>query len=127
MATHSVLHRVNSPGFTNVVPIKSASVSQTITQLEIGLILELRRRAEQLQQQVDEAEQSVRARLEAGAGVEPGQQSASLKENLRRNVAWREVSERLADRLYGRDAGRGYCERVLHSTKPTRTVSLAIL
>ncbi len=127
MATHSVLHGVNTPSITNVIPIKSPSFPQTITQLEINLILELRRRADQLQQQVDEAERSVRARLEAGTGVEPGQHTALLKENLRRNVAWREVSERLADRLYGRDAGRGYCDRVLHSTKPTRTVSLAIL
>jgi hypothetical protein len=127
MATHSVLHGVNTPSFTNVIPIKSPSSPQTITQLEISLILELRRRADQLQQQVDEAEQSVRGRLESGVGVEPGQHAAFLKENLRRNVAWREISERLANRLYGRGTGHGYCDRVLHSTKPTCTVSLAIL
>ncbi len=126
MATHSVLHGVNTPSITNVIPIKSPSSPQTITQLEINLILELRRRADQLQQQIDEAEQSVRVRLEAGGSVEPGQREALLKENLRRNVAWREISERLANRLYGRGTGRSYCDRVLHSTKPTRTVSLAI-
>ena len=127
MATHSLLHRVNTPSCTNVVPIKFPSSPQTITQLEISLILELRRRADRLQQQIDDAEQSIRVRLEAGTGVEPGEHAVLLKENLRRNVAWREASERLADRLYGRGTGNGYCDRVLHSTKPNRTVSLAIL
>ena len=127
MATHSLLHRVNTPSCTNVVPIKFPSSPQTITQLEISLILELRRRADRLQQQIDDAEQSIRVRLEVDAGVEPGQRAAFLKDNLRRTVAWWEVSERLADRLYGCGTGSGYCDRVLHSTKPNRTVSLAIL
>lgn len=100
---------------------------QPITQLELGAVLSLRNRARQLEEQIAEAEQCIRARLESGVDVEEGERSVGLKENFRRNVSWREVSERLADRLYGNGKGDGYCERVLRSTRPSRTVSLTIL
>ena len=104
-----------------------APAAQPITQLELSAILSLSNRARQLEEQITEAEQSIRARLGAGSDVEEGERSVGLKESFRRNVSWREVSERLADRLYGNGKGDGYCERVLRSTRPSRTVSLVLL
>jgi hypothetical protein len=99
---------------------------QTVTQLELTALLSLRGRLHQIQQQVEQAESSIKTRLESGCVVEEGDHAAELKENLRRNVAWREVCERLGDRLFGNGKGEPYCEKVLSSTKPTRTVSLKI-
>ena len=99
---------------------------QTITQLELTALLSLRARLHQIEKQVEDAEQSVKSRLEAGCSIEEGDHIAELKESFRRNVAWREVCERLGDRLFGNGKGEPYCEKVLSSTKPTRTVSLKL-
>jgi hypothetical protein len=98
---------------------------QGVTQLELAALLSLRGRLHQLEEQVEVAEASIKNRLETGASLEPGDHTAELKESFRRNVSWKDVATRLADRLY---FGRGvaYCEKVLKSTKPTRTVSLVI-
>ena len=95
-----------------------------ITQLELTLLLSLRGRLHRLQEQVDQAEQSIKTRLETGAVLEPGDHRAELKENFRRNVSWKDVVVRLAERL--RMDGEAYCAKVLSSTKPSRTVSLVI-
>jgi hypothetical protein len=108
-----------------VVPFREPVVE--ISQAKLELIILLRNERERLKEQLEEAEAEVRAALEANAPVEPGVHVASLKESFRRNVAWREVAERLGDRFYGDGKGEGYCEKVLQSTKPTRTVSLAVL
>jgi hypothetical protein len=80
----------------------------------------------QLEAQVEAAEQSIKARLEAKCSIEEGDHTAELKESFRRNVAWREVCERLGDRLFGNGKGEPYCEKVLSSTKPSRAVSLKV-
>jgi hypothetical protein len=36
------------------------------------------------------------------------------------------VAERLGDRLYGDGKGEPYCEKMLSSTKPARSVSLNV-
>ena len=107
-----------------VVPFRAPAVE--IPQAKLELIILLRNERERLKEQLDAAEAEVRAALEANAPVEPGVHVAELKESLRRNVAWREVAERLGDRLYGDGKGEPYCEKVLSSTKPTRTVSLNV-
>ncbi len=66
----------------------------------------------------------LRSRLECGAAVEPGIHTAELKENHRRNVAWKAVAVRLANRL--KMNGEAYAKRVLASTRPTRSVSLEV-
>jgi hypothetical protein len=99
-------------------------VSQAITQLELTVLLSLRGRLRQLEEQVGEAEQSIKSRLEAGVVPERGDHTAELKENFRRNVSWKDVVVRLAERL--KMDGAAYCAKVLSSTKPTRTVSLVI-
>jgi hypothetical protein len=96
-----------------------------ITQLELELLLSLRGRLHQLQEQVETAEQSIKTRLETGAALEPGDHRAELKECFRRNVSWKDVATRLANRIYF-GKGLGYVERILRKTKPTRTVSLVI-
>ena len=97
---------------------------QPITQTELILVLGMRGRLHQLQKQVEEAEQYIKTRLEKGAFLEPGDHRAELKENFRRNVSWKDVVVRLAERL--RMNGEAYCAKVLNSTKPSRTVSLVI-
>jgi hypothetical protein len=95
-----------------------------ITQLELTLLLSLRGRLHQLEERVNQAEQSIKTRLETGAFLEPGDHHAELKENFRRNVSWKDVVVRLAERL--RMDGEAYCTKVLSSTKPSRTISLVI-
>ena len=95
-----------------------------ISQVEVKLLLSLRGRLSQLKTQIENAEESLKQRLEAGASVELGDHTAELKENPRRNVAWKDVAKRLAERL--KLDGERYCERVLAATRPTKTVSLEI-
>jgi hypothetical protein len=114
-------YRSDDPQSQQVVPFPA---SQTITQLEISVLLSLRGRLSQLEEQVETAEQSIKARLETGASLEPGDHRAELKENFRRNVSWKDVVVRLAERL--KMDGEAYCAKVLSSTKPSRTVSLVV-
>jgi hypothetical protein len=100
------------------------SASQAITQLELTVLLALRGRLSQLEEQVEAAEMSIKARLETGASLEPGDHVAKLETNCRRNVSWKSVCIRLADRL--KLDGKAYCAKVLSSTKPSRTVSLVV-
>ena len=99
---------------------------QEITQGDLSYILATRMEVDRLKTNLAEAEESVKSRLEAGASVEFGAIRAWFKEHFRRTVAWREVTERLAERLYGNGRGSAYCENVLQNTKPTRTASLHI-
>jgi hypothetical protein len=92
--------------------------------LELTVFLSLRGRLHQLEEQVKQAEQSIKARLEHGAALEGGHHRAQLKENFRRNVSWKDVVLRLANRL--RMDGETYCAKVLNSTKPTRIISVVI-
>ena len=105
-------------------PAQAPATTEPITQLELAALFSLRGRLLQLQQQVEAEEQSVKARLEAGAQVESGDHTARLDEHWRKSVAWKEVVIRLADRL-GLD-GEAYCGNVLGNTKPTRTVFLFV-
>jgi hypothetical protein len=100
------------------------SVTETISQTELALLLSLRKRLEELEGRIATAEDSLKTRLESGAVVEPGALTAELKTNSRRNVSWKDVSKRLAERL--KIDGDLYCARVLAATKPTRTVSLEV-
>ena len=121
MATQQSIPQSLEQSKLAVVPFPAP---QAVTQLELTALLSLRGRLHQLQEQVEAAEQSIKTRLEKGASLEPGDHRAELKENFRRNVGWKEVVIRLAERL--RMNGEAYCARVLSSTKPSRTVSLAV-
>ena len=99
-------------------------VVDKISQLQLSEYVEASNVLARLQLRVDEMEESLKTRLEAGADVQPGVHVASLKENLRHNVAWKDVTMRLAERLeYEPEA---YCSNVLVHTKPTRPVSLVV-
>ena len=124
MASPSVVQLSNTRN-TNVVPFTTLP-PQEITQLELTTLLSLRNRAKQIEADIADAERSIKERLEAGGYVEPGEHTAALRENSRRSVAWREVATRLGDKLFGSGKGDSYCERVLRSTKPTKSVSLTI-
>ena len=114
------------------IPVRSAPLQfpqskptvETISQEELGLLLSLRGRLKQLESDIATEEESLKTRLAAGAIIEPGDHTASLKENNRRNVSWKDVAIRLADRL--KLDGEMYCARVLAATKPTKTVSLEV-
>lgn len=98
---------------------------QAISQLELVTFLSLKGRLHQIGKQVEDAEESIKSRLEAGCSVEEGDHVAGLKESFRRNVSWKDVATRLADKLYY-GKGLSYVERVLRKTKPARSVSLVI-
>ena len=121
MATQTNVSQSVEQSKLTVVPFPAP---QAITQLELKALLSLRGRLHQLQEQVETAEQSIKARLETGALLEPGDHRAELKENFRRNVSWKDVVVRLAERL--KMDGEAYCAKVLSSTKPSRTVSLVV-
>jgi hypothetical protein len=123
VATQSVIHSVEQSKSVLSFPIPAP---EPVTQLELAALLSLRNRARQLAEQIEDAESSIQTRLEARATVETGEHTAELKESSRRSVAWRVVAERLADHLFGKGKGDGYCERVLRATRPTRTVNLVI-
>jgi hypothetical protein len=121
MVTQQSISQSLSQSKSAVVPFPAP---HTITQLELTALLSLRGRLYQLQEQVEAAEQSIKTRLESGAGFEPGDHRAELKETWRKNVSWKTVASRLADRL--KLGGEVYCARVLSSTKPMRSVSVVI-
>ena len=116
----------------NIVPFPTSQQVQPIpkpqevTQGDLSYILGTCQELERLKPLLAEAEQTVRSRLESGAEVERGTHIASLTEHWRKSTGWREVAERLGNRLYGDGRGHGYCENVLSSTKPTLTVSLHV-
>ena len=99
---------------------------QGVTQLELAALLSLRGRLSQIEKQVEDAEQSIKTRLEKGCAVEEGDHVALLKPTSRRNVSWKEVVERLGDRLFGPGGGSRYAEKILRRTKPTPGISLVI-
>jgi hypothetical protein len=135
MSTQSVIHPVQQQKSAAVIQRLEAYRSedltvvpfpalQAITQLELAALLSLRGRLSQIEEQVETAEQSIKARLETGAPLEPGDHRAELKENFRRNVSWKDAVVRLAERL--KLDGEAYCAKVLSSTKPSRSVSLVV-
>jgi hypothetical protein len=110
--THSVLHSVPQL-------VKQTAVQQeNISQFELAAICTLRDRAQQIQQQIEEAEASIRARLEAGTEVERGAFHAYLKTVERRSVSWKGVVER--------ELGEDYAVRVLAATRPDKFSTLVI-
>ena len=120
MATHSILsEQSKSP---SIVPFPA----QVISQSELVLFLSLKGRLQQLEEQVASAQEDLKARLEAGAIVQPGDHIARLDERSRRNVAWRAIAEDLADTVFGDGKGESYCDEVLNSTKPSITLSLVV-
>jgi hypothetical protein len=96
MATQTNVPQSVEQSKLTVVPFPAP---QAVSQLELLTFLSLRGRLRQLQEQVEAAEQSIKARLETGASLEPGDHRAELKENFRRNVSWKDVVVRLAERL----------------------------
>lgn len=115
-----------APKVTTVFPVFSGlhTVPEQISQLEIEMFLSLRNQLAKLQAQVDAEEETLKARIASGATVESGVHIAQLKESFRRNVGWKDVVIRLAERL--KLDGEAYCARVLAATKPTKTVSLDV-
>ena len=106
------------------VPKQAPAVPEPITQLELAALLSLRGRLLQLQQQVEAEEQSVKARLGAGAPVDPGDHTARLEEHFRASVPWKQKAVDLAERL-GLN-GAAWAQNVLTHSAKTRTVSLFI-
>ena len=105
-------------------PVFGSLHSDTITQVELGLLASLRDRLSKVEADVVTAEANIRARLEAGASVQPGEFAASLHASERRNVSWKGIVVRLADRL--KLDGEAYCNRVLAATKPSVSIKLEI-
>ena len=122
MATQQSIPQSIEQSKLAVVPFPAP---QAVSQLELLALLSLRARLHQIEQQVEAAESSIKSRLEAGCSIEEGDHNAGLKESFRRNVSWKDVAVRLANKLYY-GKGMSYVERILRKTKPSRTVSLVI-
>jgi hypothetical protein len=125
MATQQIVTPVGQQQKSAVVPFPNQS-PQTITQIELALFLSMRGRLQQLEEHVAAAQEEFKARLEAGAAVQPGDHVARLDERARRNVAWRGVAENLADIILGDGKGVPYCDEVLNATAPTITIALVV-
>jgi len=107
-----------------IVPPQVVPAPEVISQTELSLLLSLRGRLHQLESEVESAEQSVKQRLELGASIEAGNHTAELKTSYRRNVSWKGVAEKLANRF--KLNGEAFVARVLAATRPTSAVSLDI-
>jgi hypothetical protein len=117
VATQSVIHSVEQQKPAIVVPIPKLS-PKAIMQADLSRILSMRQQIEAIEEQLNEAETSVRVALESGADVEAGLFRASLKTTERRNVAWKSVVER--------ELGEDYSRRVLAATKPDSYTTLVV-
>jgi hypothetical protein len=82
-----------------VVPFEQSHI-ETITQTELALLVSLRRRLKQLEEEIAAAECGIRWQLENGAAVESGLLHALLKTFERRSVAWKQVCERELGEAY---------------------------
>lgn len=111
------------PQVPQVIPL---SPQEPITQAQLERVIQLRNAVAAFKGHLEKAESQVQTALEAGASIEPGTHVASLKESFRRNISWRDVAVRLAERLYGDGRGNAYAENVLQNTKPSRSVSLVV-
>ena len=117
-SAQTVAHSFNSP---KVVPLP---VPAAISQEDIETIILLRNAVRQRAAQLEFLENEMLAKLAAGAPCESGVHTAEIKQNWRRNVSWKSVTIRLAERLELN--GEAYCANVLEHTKPTLSLSLAI-
>jgi len=106
-----------------VIPF-SKPAPQQISQVDLEEYILLKRQAREAQERFDTKDADLRIRLEAGSAIEEGVHVARLEGRFRKNVSWKDVVIRLADRL--KLGGEAYCEKVLASTKPSRTVSLVV-
>ena len=123
MATQSVIHPIGQSQPAAVIPFRKAAPA-AISQEDLEEFILLKRYAREAQAKFDSKEAELREKVEAGAEVEDGVHTAKLKESFRKSVSWKDVVVRLADRL--KLNGEAYCERVLASTKPSRTISLVV-
>jgi hypothetical protein len=110
-----------------VVPFRvptAEPIPERISQVQLEEFILLRRQSREAAEKFAAAEASIREQLDAGAEIEQGIRLATLKEAMRRNVAWKDVVIRLAERL--KLDGEAYCANVLKHTKPTSTFSVVV-
>ncbi len=105
-------------------PAQAPALPQRIAQAELVQLIADRNRLRQLEQEVEQQESEIKARLEAGAPVEPGVHVAGLEEHFRANIPWKDKAIDLAERL-GLN-GPAWAQNVLAHTTKTRTVSLTV-
>lgn len=115
---------------TQTIPVPSAVLqfphvpADQISQEELTEFLRAQRTLEKLTKHVDGLEETLLARVRAGAEIEPGRLCIEAKRSTRRSPAWKEIVKRLAGRL-GLD-GDAYCSNVIAHTKPSESFSLQI-
>ena len=106
------------------VPETIHTPPQEVSQAQLAAILQLRREARKIQDDLAQVEAEVKSALEVGADVEPGTYVARLDERFRASIPWKEKAIDLATRL-GLN-GPAWAQNVLSHTKKTRTVSLFV-
>lgn len=110
-----------------ILEMPRPSAIPQVLQDELESILVLKAQVQKMNSELAEKTESVKALLQAGAVVENGTRMASLKDNGRRSVAWREKVEELADRLYGEGRGKGYADNVMKNTKKSESWTVEVL
>lgn len=105
-------------------PQQEPQTPEGVSQAEIARLLTTRNKLHQLRELVETHEASIKARLEAGADVEPGNHIAKLKESFRATVPWKQKAVDLAVRL-GLN-GEAWAQNVLTHTTKARTVQLVV-
>ena len=111
-------HAISLPLVPQSLPV------DRVSQFELAAILALRLRSEQLSTEIKKAEDTLIARLRAGAVIESGDYEAEVRRSLRRTPSWKGVTKRLARRL-GLDPDV-YVSRVIARTRPSESFSLEI-
>ncbi|HEY2119590.1 MAG TPA: hypothetical protein VGH37_10440 [Candidatus Acidoferrum sp.] len=92
--------------------------AKRISQQKLASILKQRKRIEDLEASLKEAEGQLLADLKSGATVQAGLFVASVKTWERRNVAWKEILVR--------EKGQPYADKVLAGTKPESYEKLVV-
>jgi hypothetical protein len=121
MATQQI---VSSVAPQQKSPLPFTAPAKPITQLDLETFILARNSLAKAKEQFEIAETDLTTRLQAGAPVQEGVHVATLKPTSRRNVSWKDVVVRLAERL--KMDGEAYCAKVLSATKPTPGISLDV-
>ncbi|MHB8539816.1 MAG: hypothetical protein ACYDCD_02590 [Candidatus Acidiferrales bacterium] len=109
---------------SNVVAMPSPVLE--IPQSELESIIWIERRITNMQVELDQKRDNVKAMLQSGVRVAEGEHTASLKDTGRRTVAWREKAEELADRIFGTGRGAGWADNVMKHTAKSESWKVVV-
>jgi hypothetical protein len=99
---------------------------ETVTQFDLARYLKVKQELKDLKGEYFDLQAQLVEQLEGGHHIEEGTRKAELKPWERVTVSWRSVAERLAEKHYGSGKGKGYCNRIVKTSKPTQYSKLVV-